>query len=64
MAVLYTIHYDNVPSAAGGVMGYTGSSRRDLAPDDPYLAHDGSMTARGRRRMNAAHARHGVVQQR
>jgi hypothetical protein len=60
VAVIYTIHYDNVPIAIGGVMGYTGSSRRDLAPDDPYFAHDGSMTPRGKRRMHAAHDRLGV----
>ena len=60
MAVLYTIHYDNVPNASGGVMGYTGSSRRDLTPDDPYFARDGSMTARGKRRKLASHARQGV----
>jgi hypothetical protein len=60
MPVLYTIHYDNVSNADGGVKGYTGSSLRDLAPDDPYFAHDGSMTARGKRRMLAAHASLGV----
>jgi hypothetical protein len=60
MAVLYTIHYDNVPNASGGVMGYTGSSRRDLTPDDPYFARDGSMTARGKRRKLASHARQSV----
>ena len=60
MAVLYTIHYDNVPNTTGGIMGYTGSSHRDLGAEDPYFAHDGSMTARGKRRMVASHVRHGV----